>query len=221
MTGLEKITGRILSDAQAEAAEVLAEAETRCRAILAEFDVRADQVRQEIGQKTAAETEGLLTRAQASAKAARQRAQENVRRERLDSVYAQALSKVRAFPPEEYLGLLCRLLTDAVREQLRAEEQARAWWDGTKTPVRYEVLLNARDRAQYAEALMKRFCARADMEGLPKQVVSRVVLGAETVKIDGGVVLRVGRIEIDASLSETFRVLREQTEQKILKTIFP
>ena len=67
MNGLEKITDRILGEAQAEADRILAEAKAERERILAEYAARAEAIRTRLSEEAEAEGHALIAREKAAA----------------------------------------------------------------------------------------------------------------------------------------------------------
>ena len=83
----------------------------------------------------------------------------------------------------------------------------------------YEVLLNERDRDRVGEALIKEVKQTAAGK-LPAEMLARLTLANETVRIDGGLILRCGSIEANCSLSLLFAQLREELEAEVCRVLF-
>ena len=113
MNGLDKITGRIVADAQAEADAILADARAKADAIAADWDARARKEAADItarGQKNAAERrERLANMAQLEGRkrilAAKQ--------EMLGRAFDKAQEKLLSLPEEEYVELQASLCVKA------------------------------------------------------------------------------------------------------------
>lgn len=222
MTGLEKIMGRILADAQAQADEILAKAEESAASVRRGYEQKALAEKTERMAATERESAAALERARSSVAVMQENAQLRVRSELLDEVYARVAAEIRAFPTDQYVSLLGKLLTDAVTEQLRMEEESRELYgeEEAHAPAVYEVLLNAHDRSLCGEALLADFRRRAEGK-IPPEAVEKVRLAEDTPQIDGGLILRTGEVESNCTLGVMMQELRAATEAKMLKTLFP
>ena len=67
MTGIEKITAKILADAKERARVILEEAQNECVSAAEEYATRADNAREEIVSRAMAEAEAITARARAAA----------------------------------------------------------------------------------------------------------------------------------------------------------
>ena len=72
VNGLDKITGRILAEANAEAEDILSRAREECAQISADYASRADGIRERLTAKASADAEALIAQTRADA-AARER----------------------------------------------------------------------------------------------------------------------------------------------------
>ena len=86
MTGLEKIVGRILSDAQAEADEILAKAEQTGKDVRRSYEQKAAAEAEKREAATEREATAILERARSSAGMMQENARMTVRSALLDEV---------------------------------------------------------------------------------------------------------------------------------------
>ena len=64
MTGLEKVTGKILADAEADAKEILDKAEAECAAIRARHEASAEAELETLREQNDRECQALIIRAE-------------------------------------------------------------------------------------------------------------------------------------------------------------
>ena len=121
MDGIEKITGRIAADTEAEIASIQAEARRQADEITARYEAQAKREAEEIaarGRRSAEERQARLASvAQLDARKLELAAKQEV----LSEAFEQALEKLCALPEEEYIQLLTGMVLQAVstgREQL-------------------------------------------------------------------------------------------------------
>lgn len=221
MNGLEKITEKILSEAQAKADRILENAQAECERINAEYAARAEGIRESISAE--AEKGGMeyVSRVKFSASTAKRNLLLQTKSELIDGVFDGALEGTRALDLEKYNDLLIGLLSAALMEQLEAEDLSRKLYgeEDAMSPEKYEVLLNQRDRDR---------CGKAVVEGTKKHLAGKVsasrlellTLSDQVVAIDGGLILRYGSVESNCSLSLLFAQLRESLEAEVARTLF-
>jgi vacuolar-type H+-ATPase subunit E/Vma4 len=81
-------------------------------------------------------------------------------------------------------------------------------------------MLNAKDRANFGGALMDNFKRRIvgkDMGDLP----TRVVLSEDCANIEGGLIIRIGKVEINNSVKSIVAGLRSRLEPQVARILFP
>ncbi len=221
VTGLERITDRILAEARAEADRILAEANAEADRIRADYRARADELSARISADASQEGIDLVERAK-SASANRKRNQVLQTQSRLiDETFRATLDGLRAQSAEDYTKLLSGLLASALSAQAKAERESRELYGEEDMPMveQYEVLLNERDRDRVGEALIKEVKQTAAGK-LPAEMIAKLTLANETVRIDGGLILRCGSIEANCSLSLLFAQLREELEAEVCRVLF-
>lgn len=198
MNGIDKITARIQAEADAENAKALDGAEQEAAAALEEYKRAAD-----------AEYASLMADAEASAasqkeqliSAARLEVNKQLlaqKQELLAEAFDKAAAELRAMPTEQYLSLLTKLAVAASRTG------------------REEIILNAADRAAYGEQTVAGANAALTAAGREAQLT----LSADTYDMDGGLVLKDGRIEVNCSLASLIENRREELSVEVARILF-
>ena len=221
MNGLEKITDKILSEAQAKADRILENAQAECDRITSEYAARAEGIRESISAEAEKDGMDYVSRVRSSAATAKRNLLLQTKSELIDRVFDGALAQTCALEPEKYNELLVGLLSAALIEQLEAEDVSRRLYgeEDAVSPEKYEVILNLRDRDR---------CGKAVVEDTKKHLAGKVsaarlellTLSDQTAPIDGGLILRYGNVESNCSLSLLFAQLRESLEVEVARTLF-
>ena len=221
MNGLDKITDRILAEAQVRADKILSEAEAESERIAADYAARAEQIRTTLSAE--AEKVGMdrVTRAKSTAATAKRNLLLQTQGELIDGVFDGALDYVRNLDTEKYTDLLVGLLCAAFAEQLEAENMGRTLYgeEDFVEPEAYEVLFNQRDRDRYGKAVVDGAKKRLDGKVAAEKLV-QLRLAERAISIDGGLVLRFGDVESNCSLSLLFAQLREELEAEVGRALF-
>lgn len=219
MTGLEKVTAKIIADAKADADLVLAKADEECASIRAEYKDRAEAEQERLREQADRECEALITRARSSAAMAKRNALLEKRAALLDEAYAAAEHNIMTLPSDQYLDLLFKMLRGAVRRQVEGEQESLRLYGEDTAPDAYEILLSVHDRDTFGEDLLTKF--KKSMYGkLPDAALAKVKLASDTAKISGGLILRCGAVEENCSLAMLFAHVRRETEGKISRLLF-
>lgn len=221
VTGLEKITEKILAEARAEAERILAEAREESARIHADYAARADEIKGRISADASREGVDIVTRAKATSANRKRNRLLETQSELIDETFRHTHESLRAQDADAYAELLTGLLSAALSAQARAEVESRELYGTEDMPTVecYEVLLNARDRDRVGQKLIDRVKERVGNK-LPADMLARLTLADETVSIDGGLILRCGSIETNCSLALLFAQLREELEAEVCRVLF-
>ena len=221
MTGLSKITDKILAEAQEDAAKRLAEADERCAEISREYAARAEEIRKNLNEDAKREASEIISRAKSGEAMVRRNVLLEAKSARIDEAFDLAYQEMVNLSDERYGELLCMLLASVIKNQAEHERISRELYGEEDAPQAdaYEVLLNEKDRERLGDSLIKDF--RARMGDDQAAVADRVVISDQMARIDGGLIVRCGSIEINCSLRALFDQLRPELEAKVSRKLFP
>lgn len=228
MNGIEKITARIEQDAGAEVARMLGEAEEKAAAIRAQYEAQAQAEAQKAEESGARAAAQRCDRLEGAAEMEAKKMILSAKQESIDKAFTQAKGTLLSLGEEEYVDLLAKL---AVRSAKTGRE---------------EVLLNERDRDSVGTKVVQRanaMLAKAIAPEIPAELkesragslITKVVTGAnallqgtamltlsdEVRDIEGGLILRDGKVEINCAFETQLRLLRETMAADVAKVLFP
>ena len=216
MTGIEKICEKILAEAQAEADAIIERGRREAEDILRGYSEMASAEAEKItgaGKKTAAEREARLSGA-AGLDARKMRLQ--TKQQLLDAAFAAALDKLRAMPEDEYIAALAALAAKSAvsgREEVILSPEDRESC-GKQVVAEANRILNEAKEAEADGAIAK----------LGHRIISRLTggltLSAETRPIAGGVILREGRMEVNATFDTLIRLNRDKLSGEVAELLF-
>ncbi|MBE6589390.1 MAG: hypothetical protein E7643_04355 [Ruminococcaceae bacterium] len=221
LNGLERITGKILSDAQEQADRILADAQAECDRITADYAARAEQIRDTLNNDAERAGKDFISRAKSTAATNKRNLLLQTQSELIDDVFDGTLEQLLAMEAGQYNELLAGLLAAAFAEQLEAERSARMlaaeeeWID----PSTYEVVLNARDKERCGKTLIESVRKKLGAK-VPSEKLDMLKISDKTVSIDGGLILRCGDVEANCSLSLLIAQLREKLEAEVGHALF-
>ncbi len=221
LNGLNKITDKILADAQAEADKILLAADAEAERIGADYAAKAEQIREELSAKAERAGTEWVTRAKSSSGTQKRNLLLSAQSELLDAVFDDTLEEMRNLSVEKYTALLAGLLTAAMLEQMEAEHVSRTLYgeEDSVAPECYEVLMNSRDLERCGNAVIE--AARRKLMGkIPQEKLALLRLSARPVEMGGGLILRYGNIESNCSLDMLFAQLREELESEVSHALF-
>lgn len=219
MTGLSKITDKILTEARLDAEEKLRAADEECRKIKAEYSARAEEYRKAADTAARREAEEIVSRARSGEAISARNTVLKVRGETVDRAFELAVDEILALPRDRYLELLISMLTSSLRIKLEDERVRRENGDDCEDegiPSECVVYLNERDLSLYGKDFMSAALPAA------AQITSNTVSLSDTpARINGGLILRYGSIEINCSLSSIIGQLRPSLEARVSHVLFP
>lgn len=221
MNGLDKITERILAEAEAEAKRIMDDAEAESARIRAEYAQRAEEIRARLTEEAEREGTYLIAHAKNGAEVEKRNALLRVRGELVDETFDVTLGAIRAQSGEKYTALLAGLLSAAFLEQIEAEITSRTLYgeEDAMAPARYEVLLSSSDREKYGAELLE--AVRKSLVGkVERDKLDLLVLSDDTAAIDGGLILRCGDVESNCSFALLFAGLRRELEGEVSHALF-
>ena len=219
MTGLEKVIGKIIADAEADAGEILDKARAECEEIKAKYTAETDAEIEKLTDECDRECQALIIRARSSAAMAKRNAILEARAKLLDDAYAAAEKQIKSMNGDQYLDLLCKMLRSSLKNQLEGEAESLRLYGEDISPAAYEVVLNSRDRETYGEKLLAAYRAGYGSK-LSPAVLAKLRLAPDTAPIDGGIILRCGPVETNCSLSMLLAANRRETEAKVSRILF-
>lgn len=220
MNGLEKITEKIVAEANLEAERIFAEAQEQCNRISADYLARTDAMLERLSEEAEREATDMISRAKADAATKRRNALLAVQSSLIDEAFESVYAEIKNWKADKYTDLMIGLLCGALSEQADAERTSRTLYgeEDAMAPAQYELLFNANDRARFGQAILENSQKR--MAGkLSPQLLKKLVLSEKTLPIDGGFVLRCGDIEVNCSLDMIFLQLREELEGDVSRAL--
>ena len=220
MTGLSKITDKILDEAKKEAEAKLAEADAQCARIDAEYKEKTDKTVGALNSAAKAEAEEIVSRTRSSEAAIRKNTILKTQGEMIDRAFEIAEKELAALSGEERVELMTGLLTAIISAEWEAEQSRDDIYGDVEEGERiYEVMLNPKDRANHGVAVINNFKRRIVGKDMGN-IASRVVLSESTANIDGGIVVKIGSVEINSSVHTLVAGLRSSYEAKVAKILF-
>ena len=193
MNGIEKITQRITSDAQAEVDRILGDAREEAARITANYREQADAEAQELDAKNeraaAEQEERLISAAQMKAS----RFLLAAKQEMVEKAYIQALDKLCAMPKEQYVDVLAKLLVEA------------------SSSGKEEAVFSKEDRERVGKAAVEK---ANQLSG------KQLRLSEETQPIRGGFILKDKNVEVNCTFETLVRLQKAETAGAVVKTLF-
>lgn len=212
MNSIENITSKILSDAQNYADGVKANAAVQCGRILEDAKVRADAVYSELKQKGAKECEAVMVRAASSADVLDRNILLDAKSVKIDRAFEAAEKQLSELPRDRYLAFLVRSLSEAMDNIGEAEDDGFGY--EPVSPELFTVFLNEKDRTTLGNELISAVAGKA------KRMGCRAALSEKSINILGGLIVRRGDVEINASFEMLLKAARDKYVSEVSRILF-
>ncbi len=194
MTGIDKITARVIDEGEHEAAEIRRAAEEKAAGIRTAADMEAESL---LNKSKADAVREASRRAELILASAGTEAKKNLlamKQELIARAFGMALDKLLSIDKGDYIALLARLAAEASET---GDE---------------EIILNEHD----AEAYGKDIVSAANRISNGNMTLSR-----ERRKLKGGLILSNGKIEINCALETLVALRKNELSGKIAEMLFP
>ena len=219
MTGLEKIIERIQAEARERASMTLQKSEKEVTALAKEYAARSEEARARIEKEGLEAAQAMLNAARAETEKTHAEILQNMRTKLIDEAFERAKKEICDTDFGKYRELLTALLTTALLEQHRTEQQSIAFGDEIEPFERFEVLLNAGDRERFGAQIITD--ARRTVERrIGAQKANMIALSQQTVDISGGLVLRFGDVELNCTLDVLMADIRRELTPRVTEILF-
>lgn len=198
MEGINKITARIIEDAEREIALMQQENEDKINTITAEAESAAEQESLELLARGRRAAEERRERLSSSAAVECRKLELAAKQELLGEAFDAAVEQLCSLPREDYLALIAALAAEAA--------------EGNE-----KMLLNRHDAEELgAEAILMANTALC-AAGKP----GKLTLDSETRPIPGGFILSCGDVELNCAFDTLVRLQREKLEKEVAAILFP
>lgn len=219
MTGLEKIIERIRTEARERASTTLQQAEEDCKRVAQDYAARSEQLRARLEKEGEEIVVAMIAAARAQADKTHVEVLQQARMALLDEAFERAKKEMCDTDYGKYRELLVALLVSALLEQHRAEQQSIAFGDEVEPFEKFEVLMNAQDRERFGTQVIDG-ARRVAERRIGAQKAAKLTLCEECAAIDGGVILRFGNVELNATLGVLMADIRRDLEGRVADILF-
>jgi V/A-type H+-transporting ATPase subunit E len=198
MNGIEKITGRIKSDATEAVRALQQQTEAQCKSIAAEGERKAQAAYWELIRAGNEAAQLRLERLKSAAEMESKKTVLRQKQELISRAFTRAADMLRALPEDTLVPFLAGLAADA------------------SASGREELILSPADRAAFGEALCRQANDRLSKAGKTAQLR----LSAETRETGGGVILADGRVETNCTFGILVEGVRDSLAQEVAGLLF-
>lgn len=221
MTGLDKITSKIISDAEAEADKTIRAAVAESEKIDKEYREKAKIARDDMITYAESEASNRISRIKSAMALEERNVILAAKSELIDEAFALAKKDISEMSGKKYIDFVSEILSSVMLGQSKAvEAELRDYGDAElETVDEYEVIFNESDREKYGREIVD--AAKINITGHNgKPFADKLVLSEKTADIDGGFILAYGDVFVNCSVSMLLSNLRSSCEGIVYKTLF-
>jgi len=198
MSGIDKITVRIRSDAEAETEEAVALAKREAEEVIKRYDEEAEKQADELVRRGTSQAAERLKRLEGVAELESGKHILAVKQEMLDEAFTRAAKAIASLPDEKYVDFLSKL---AARYARTGNEQ---------------ILLSKKDLEKYGDRILA--ASKTAYAGSGKK--ASFTLSKETVDIDGGLILKEGDVEVNCAIKTIVYFMRDTISVEVADVLF-
>ena len=198
MKGIDRISQRLIADAEAEIAALNEETEGKRTAILDEYRQKAQEAYENRMQEGTKACEARIQRLSSTAETEARKAILSFKQEMVSGIFTDAVQKLTELPREDYISFL-------------AAQAAKAASFGTE-----ELVFNEKDAASVGKEVVKAANALLREKGL----VGGLTVSGETREIPGGVIVRQGNIEVNCAVDTLVQMSRSELASQVAEILF-
>lgn len=191
--GIEKITTKIMEEAESEAREILDKAKARGEKIKADAAAKGEEICKAAEVEGAENKEKLISQKKAVADIDSRKLILHKKQLMIEECFDKAAKSIVTMDKAEYVDFLAGIVKDS------------GLTEG-------ELILNKEDKTNSGEALLKRVC-----EIIPG---SNFTISEETRNMIGGVIVRKGKIFINGTVDSFIAQAKEEMALEVAEVLF-
>ena len=220
MVRLEKITQKIIDDANEKARLIIEEAQEKCDAINLECEQKMSAIQDSMYTDALSKGEHIKSKSMSEVAMNKRDIMLSMKNRLVDEVFLSAIKEIVELDAERYRELMTQLLCRVLSEQIESEKDSMRLYGENISPDKYEVIMNKRDKEAHGPYIVAGV-RRATVGKIGGYILDKVLLSNNTADIEGGIILKCGDIEINASFESIASELRGELEGEVMETLFP
>lgn len=219
MIGLDKITQRIIADANDSADRIISDAEQRCAQINAECEQKKQEIESTIEADAVSEGEEIKQRAKSMIAMYKRDSILSLRARLIDEAFEQALNSLLELDGDKYRQLLSDLMARVICERVQSERDSLRLYGEDISPERYEVMMNRKDADAHGKAVIDG-ARRAVVGKLSPELLDKLMLSDKNADIEGGFIIKCGDVGLNCSLKSIIEGIRPSLEAEVSAILF-
>ncbi|MEL7569330.1 MAG: V-type ATP synthase subunit E [Eubacteriaceae bacterium] len=198
MNGIEKITGKIIDEANIDAKKIIEEAAAEAEIIIGKYKEKAASAAADIEDAGAKQAKVRELKYSSNAGLEARKTLLMEKQKLITEAFDKALSELRALPKDKYVDLLARLAANAAQS---GEE---------------EIIFSSDDKNQYGKEVIEQANKLIKAKGLKAQLK----ISDKIRPILGGVIIASGDVEINCALDGLVRMQRDNLSVQVAQILF-
>lgn len=198
MNGIEKITGKITSDAQKEIRDILDKAAAEVAQVKEQYLGDAQALKEKLLQEGEEQAKEQVRRAKAVAELEGRQALLSSKQKMISLAFDKALEQLLTLPEADYAALLSRLAAQA------------------SSTGQEEIVLSPKDRAALGQKVVDGANEILKAQSRP----ATLVLSEETRPLVGGVQLKAGDVEVNSTLDSIVHFSKDALALDVATVLF-
>lgn len=219
MVGLDKITQRIIADAQSSADGIISAAEQRCAEIEAEYAQKKQEIESTVEADAVSEGEEIKQRAKSMIAMYKRDSMLSLRARLIDGAFERALNYLLELDGDKYRQLLSDLMAKVICERVQSERDSMRLYGEDISPDKYEVMMNRKDADAHGRAVIDG-ARRAVVGKLSPELLDKLVLSEKNADIEGGFIIKCGDVGLNCSLKSIIEGIRPSLEAEVSAILF-
>ncbi len=197
MNGIDRISQRILEDAQAEAARIIEEAEQRARSIKDRKVKEVEKSNQKLHEENMAKAQERRRRMLSAAELEMKKETLAAKQQMIDEAMEKAKQAIMDMPKDEYRRVISKMLLESAQGH-------------------EEVVFSAADEERLDQSLIDQVNQELKEQGKKGELK----LSPERGEFEGGFILRSGGMEINNTFGAILRMSRNHLEARLAEILF-
>ena len=197
MYGIDRISQRILEDAQAEAARIIEEAEERARSIKDRKTKEVEKSNQKLHEDNMAKAQDRKRRMLSAAELEMKKEVLAAKQQMIDEAMEKAKQAIMDMPKDEYRRVISKMLLESAQGH-------------------EEVVFSAADEKRLDQSLIDQVNQELKQQGKRGELS----LSPERGEFEGGFILRSGGMEINNTFGAILRMSRNHLEARLAEILF-
>jgi len=198
MNGIEKITGKIIEEANIDAKKIIEEAKAEAEKVTSKYKEKSLLAADDIVEAGSKQAKAQESKYSSNAGLEARKTLLFTKQELITETFGKALSKLRSLPKDKYIDLLARLAASAAQT---GEE---------------EIIFSSEDKDKYGKEVIEQANKLLKAKGQKGQLK----ISDKVRPILGGIIITSGDVEINCALDGLVRMEKDNLSTQVAQILF-